>query len=292
MRNVLLLGFVFCFVGCEKAINFKLEESEPKLVVEAIIENGLPPTVILTKSLNYFSNINLQLLTESFVHDADVTISNGTLTHKLKEYKQPLTREYALYYYSIDSANLQTAFTGELNKQYSLRIKTGGAEFTSVTSIPNITKKIDSIWWKDASRDTSKKKATVMIKATDPAGYGDYIRYFTKRNREQYLPGFTSVYDDLIIDGTTYDLEVDPGIDRNRGFNEDARAFKRGDTVTLKLSNIDKATFDFWRTMEYTYTSVGNPFSSPIKVTSNISNGALGYFGGYASQYRTIIIPR
>ncbi len=67
---------------------------------------------------------------------------------------------------------------------------------------------------------------------------------------------------------------------------------KKGDTVTLKLSNINKTTYDFWRTMEYTYASVGNPFASPVKVLSNISNNALGYFGGYASQYRTIIIPR
>jgi hypothetical protein len=43
--------------------------------------------------------------------------------------------------------------------------------------------------------------------------------------------------------------------------------------------------------MEFTYLSVGNPFSSPTRVLSNISNGALGYFGGYASQYKTIVIP-
>jgi hypothetical protein len=60
--------------------------------------------------------------------------------------------------------------------------------------------------------------------------------------------------------------------------------------VTLKLCNIDKATYDFWRTMEFAYSSVGNPFSSPTKVLSNISGGALGYFGGYAAQFKTIII--
>ena len=132
----------------------------------------------------------------------------------------------------------------------------------------------------------------VVVKATDPKGFGDYVRYWTKRNSERFLPGFASVYDDLVIDGTTYELEVEPGIDRNSEQKMDDYAFKRGDTVTLKLSSVDKATYDFWRTMEYTYASVGNPFSSPIKVTTNISNGALGYFGGYASQYRTIIIPR
>ncbi|MGB8193468.1 MAG: DUF4249 family protein, partial [Chitinophagaceae bacterium] len=53
----------------------------------------------------------------------------------------------------------------------------------------------------------------------------------------------------------------------------------------------DKATFDFWRTMEFSYASIGNPFSSPTKVLGNVK-GALGYFGGYAVQYKTIIIPK
>jgi hypothetical protein len=44
--------------------------------------------------------------------------------------------------------------------------------------------------------------------------------------------------------------------------------------------------------MEFTYSSVGNPFSSPTKVIGNITGGALGYFGGYASQFITLIIPR
>jgi hypothetical protein len=68
--------------------------------------------------------------------------------------------------------------------------------------------------------------------------------------------------------------------------------FNKGDTVQLKLCTIDKATFDFWRTTEFNFASVGNPFSSPTRVLSNLSNGALGYFGGYAVQYRRLLIPR
>jgi hypothetical protein len=44
--------------------------------------------------------------------------------------------------------------------------------------------------------------------------------------------------------------------------------------------------------MEYNYQSIGNPFSSPTKVLGNISNGALGYFGGYAAQYVYLIITK
>ena len=42
--------------GCEKKVDFKLEDAEPKLVVDASIENDQPPMVTLTKSLNYFSS--------------------------------------------------------------------------------------------------------------------------------------------------------------------------------------------------------------------------------------------
>lgn len=278
--------------GCEKAVDFELDETPDKLVVEATIENGAPPVVVLTKSLNYFSKISPELLAGSFVHDAVVEMSNGTRTHRLKEYTTPLGGGYNLYYYSIDSANLSSAFTGALNTSYSLKIVSAGEEYTANTTIPNITKRIDSLWWRPMPKDSVEGKVVVMIRATDRPGFGDYVRYWTKTNDETLLPGFQSVFDDLVIDGTTYDLEVEPGIDRNEGWDDDDRAFRRGDTVLVKLSNIDKATYDFWRTLEYNYTSVGNPFSTPIKVLGNISNGALGYFGGYASQYRQLIIPR
>lgn len=288
------LPLLFCLLvlwGCEKKVDFDLKNSDPKLVVEATIENGTAPVVLLSKSQNYFSKITADELAASFVRGAKVEITDGTKTETLKEYSAPLGGGYRLYYYTTDTAN-RNALIGKLATKYTLNITAEGKTYTATTTIPNITKKIDSIWWKEVKNDTSGKQATVAIRVTDPKGFGDYIRYWTKRNREPFLPGFNSAYDDLIIDGTTYDLDIEPGADRNDVKTFDERSFKRGDTVTLKLSNIDKATFDFWRTMEYTYASVGNPFSSPTRVINNISNGALGYFGGYASQFRTIIIPR
>ena len=278
-------------LSCEKTIEFRLDQAEPKLVVEAFIENGSPPFVYLTKSLNYFNRIDPAVLSNSFVHNADVFISNGTLTLKLKEYPVPVGIGLTFYIYAVDPAD-PTYFNGELNHQYSLRILTEGKEYTATTTIPNTTKRIDSLYWKQAPGSNPPERVALMIRATDPPGFGDYIRYFTKRNEEPFYPGLTSVYDDLVIDGTTYDIQIERGIDRNWQLYDGYTFFQKGDTVTLKLCNIDKATFDFWRTMEFNYVSVGNPFSTPTRVISNISNNALGYFGGYACQYRTIIIPQ
>lgn len=288
-RFLVLAGIVL--IGCEKKVNFQLHDQPDKLVVEATIENGQPPVVILSKSVGYFSRISADLLSQSFVHGADVIVSNGSLNHKLKEYSRSLGNGVTFYFYSIDSSNLNTGFVGELKHQYSLRIVSQGKEYTAVTTIPGITKKIDSVWWKQAPSTKDTTKVIVMVRATDPPGYGDYIRYYTKTNQEPFYPPVNSAFDDYFIDGTTYELQVDKGVDRNLDINFDQNFFRRGDTVGLKLSNIDKATYDFWRTMEYSYSSVGDPFSTPTKVLSNIKGDALGYFGGYASQYRTIIIP-
>ena len=284
--------FSLFFLSCEKAVTFNLDATVPKLVVEATIENNQPPLVILSTSLDFFSKISPEILAKSFVRNAEVYISNGVLTHKLKEYSVPLGNGYSFYYYSIDSSNLVTAFNGALNKTYTLRILWDGKEYTSSAKIPLITKRIDSLFWKQAPGSNEPNKVALMVRATDPPGYGDYIRYFTKRNGEPFYPAVNSVFDDQIIDGSSYEVEVERGVDRSSELREGYTFFNKGDTVILKLCNIDKSTFEFWRTMEFSYSNLGNPFSSPTKVLGNISNGALGYFGGYAAQFRSIIIPR
>ncbi len=273
-------------------MEFKLDDVTSKLVIEGSIENGQAPIISLTKSLDYFSAIDPAILSNSFVHNADIYVSNGTTTHKLKEFSISIAPGISFYYYSNDPTDPATSFLGQLNADYTLKIIAEGKEYTAATTIPNITRRIDSLFWKPAPPGNPDSLAQVNIRATDPPGYGDYIRYFTKQNSDPFFPGLNSVYDDQIIDGTTYEIQVERGIPRTGSTPENYSLFNKGDTVTLKLCNIDKSTYDFWRTMEFTYASVGNPFSSPTKVISNIKGGGLGYFGGYAAQYRTIIIPR
>jgi hypothetical protein len=289
---LLLVGLCVMICSCEKKIDIKLKDESTKIVVEASIENGTAPYVTLMRSFGYFSEITPSLLAQAFIHNAEVFVSNGTQTHKLKEYAVPVSPAITLYYYSTDSTSLSTAFKGELNHSYSLRILSEGQEYTATTTIPKITKQIDSLWWKLPPGATDTNKVVVMVRATDPPGYGDYIRYYTKINSQPvYLPPVASVFDDLFIDGTSYEVQLQPGIDRNSDSAETDFFFK-GDTVSFKLSNIDRTTFDFWRTWEFSYSSIGNPFSTPTRIIGNISNNALGYFAGYASQYRTLIIPR
>ena len=277
--------------SCEKNITFKLNNVESSLVVDASIENDQRPMVILTTSFDYFSNINASLLSKSFVHNAVVSISNGVITQKLKEYTYAIGA-FNLYYYSTDTTNNSNSFNGKVNTKYSLIIESNNKIYTANTTIPPIAKKIDTLFWKPAPFAKDSNNVILFIKSTDPPGLGNYIRYFTKKNQLPFYPGRNSVFDDQVIDGTSYQLQVEPGIDRNKVIPADSNYFKKGDIVTLKLCNIDKPTYTFWVTWEFAYTSIGNPFAQPNKVIGNISNGALGSFYGYAADFKTIKIPK
>ncbi len=290
------MAVMFVFSSCEKTINLQVNNQSSKLVVDAVIENGSLPIVVLSTSLNYFSAITPAQLSASFVHNAKVIITDGINSNELTEQQYMDSNGTQLYFYALASSTIPTAIIGQFNHQYQLSIQTSdGIAYTSTTTIPLLSKTCDSLWWKTAPQNPDTNRVVLMGRFTDPPGYGNYIRYFTKTNNESFYPGINSVFDDEFVDGTTYDVLIDKSYSRNNPikFNDDDYGFfHRGDTASLKFCNIDKATYDFWRTWEFNFQSNGNPFSSPTKVIGNVSNGALGAFCGYAVQYKTLIIPK
>lgn len=276
--------------GCEKQIDMNLREQEEMLVVEGVIEDNRFPMVILTKNLGFQARITPGQLEASFVHDAKVTVSDGARTHQLREYRIDTTGDAAIYFYSVDTAQLATAFLGERSVSYTLTIESEGKTYHAITSIPDETLKLDSIWWRALASDDTL--AGLMIRVSDPPERGNYVRYFTARNQENFLAGFNSVFDDQIVNGTTFDVPLDAGVDRTQAVDfETYGFFRRGDTVTLKFCNVDHDTYSFWRTADFAFSSGGNPFSTPVRIQGNIKGGALGYWGGYGVTYKTIIIP-
>ena len=158
MRILLLtLILLTTLVACERSVDFDLDKQDPKLVVEATIEARQAPIVFLSRSLDFFSEINPEILTNSFVRNAIIRISNGSRTHQLKESSIP-TPAGIIIYYSIDSSNLATAFLGAEGTSYQLEMEVEGKTYTASTTIPIHAKTVDSIWWQPSvnNPDTSK----------------------------------------------------------------------------------------------------------------------------------------
>jgi len=297
-KKFVFFGFLSCcllLLSCEKEVHINLKDGETKLVVDGQIETNSYPFIVLTKSVGYFSKIDLATLQNSFVHNAVVTVSDGSKTVTLKEYSidTGFNGANTFSFYSIDTADVNSfGFKGVEEKYYSLRIETGGKVYTSVTKIPR-AKGVDSMWFKQPNGDNVLEGAVLMyVKYTDPDTLGNYMHYFTKRNSELFLTPFNSTFDDQIVNGTTLDsLTLAAGYNRTKEPNFDSIGyFFKGDTVTLKWCAIDKNSYKFFSTFEYATGSVGNPFSSPVNVTTNIQGGALGVWAGYGVTENTKII--
>ena len=295
---MLLVGVAAWTAGCEKEVDLNLESSGKTLVVEGGIETNLPPVVQLTNSLSFFSRVDLAALGNAFVHDAVVFVSDGTKTVRLKEYTINAGGFDASYYGLIDFQNPvlpppDSLILGEVGKAYTLTIEYDGKTYTSTTTIPTSTI-LDSVWSQRPARqpDSLATARELYFRYLDPDTPGNCVRYFTSINGGQFYPGaFGAVFNDEIINGGAVVNNLPAGYDRSAAPPGDSTGwYFVGDTVTLRWSAIDRPSYNFWNSYEFALNSVGNPFSSPTRLQTNIRGGALGVWTGYGAQYHTIVI--
>ena len=280
--TALLLSLAF--VSCEKEITVDLPKTEPKLVVEGFIEQGIPPFIKLTKSAGFFEPADSASLADIIVKDATVTISDGA-------------QKYTLFYFqpadSILNFGFYTSFglIGQVGKDYTLEIKYKDSIYTSVTHIPEPVK-LDSLWFKTEGNDSL---GFIWATLSDPAGVKNAYRWFAQRFNKDYLPipPPFSAFDDKFFDGTTFDFPYDRGSVPNSDAPDDTTSergyFKKGDTVLIRFCSIPQDVYEFLRAYEAETANSGNPFAAPTTIPSNIKGGALGYWGGYGASYDTVV---
>ena len=282
------LFILICIIltGCEKEVTVDLPQGEEHFVVEGHIENGQFPYVILTKDAPYFASVDTADLDKYFVKGADVKVSNGDTTISMMEIQ--------------DGIYVGFSMIGEVNKSYDLTIIVEGKTLTSTTYIPTPMPQIDSLW--AIAKEGYSNVFRIWFTYSDPDTTGNNIKIFTKVNDDIFRTFLFSTFDDHVINGKTFDDIIRNGIDEScypenpadtastSNFAvEECGLFKIGDTVEVKISSIDRAHFDFWRTLETESSNSGGPFSSPTVIKSNIEGG-LGIWGGYGSVTRTIIV--
>ena len=295
------------FSSCEQDLTLLLPEGEEKLVVEGHIEQGAPPIVVLTRSVPVFSDLTLEALEQSFVHDAQVTVTSNGQNYVLKEVASPafsdeivrvvslqfgipaeqLRRNSGFLFYVYTTDELQ----GEIGQSYGLRISHSGRVLTSSTTIPQLNP-LDSLWSVPHPNPKKDSLRVLYYSYTDPDTLGNSIRYFTKRNSEPFFPGlFTSVFNDEIVNGRNISFPLDRGEPKGQAdLNEELYSyFGIGDTVIVRWAAIDLPHYRFWYSLENEQNSNGSPIGTPNITQTNIKGG-LGIWGGYGVTYHSIII--
>lgn len=309
------------YTNCEKEIDINLPDPENAVVVEGHIENDMPPYVLLTKNSSFFGGLNLNDLAAYFISGASVKIIYQLDTITLKEYnysninemsdtlKDKITFQLGLSDIDSNGFNVVSAFAlatiytidetinpnfvGELGETYKLLIEVDGKIITSTTTIPSYTVGFDSLWIEPHPNAEFADDHFQLYGFLDDPSSTEFYRYFTFSQKTSLLVSDNSVFDDAFFNGQRFEIFIPKG---NRvgnighsetGFDETEGYWNIKDSIlNVKLSIIDKPHYDFWKTLESSRNSQGNPFGSFVYVKSNIIGG-LGIWGGYASRIQS-----
>jgi len=309
MKNIahifLLLGVMIFVASCEEEyIPAKTSEGQ-KFVVEGYIEAGenpLPPYVILTRTLDFYSEIGPDQFSNTFVHGADVRVSDGSTEVLFQEVcfldLPPEIRQQVAAQFGYNSDSLEINFcvyidvlrllNPQENKKYDLTISVEDQVITATTTIPQHVP-IDSMYFTSPPGEPNDSLAQLRVGISDPPGIRNFYRYFGSTNGNVYKSIFSSVEEDLFFDGKSFEFQLyNPETTDSEVDPSEFGLYFVGDTISIKWCSVDEPYFDFWNTLEFSNANQG-PFASYTRLESNI-NGGLGIWGGLSVSFYTRVV--
>jgi hypothetical protein len=206
-------------------------------------------------------------------------VSDGTESEILTLTKD--TNYFPPYIYRGNSLKGKTGST------YRLLIEDEIDTIFASTTIP-MPASVDSIWFE--KNQNSDSMGLVKGIFTDDLKYKNYYKTFyrIKNQNKKFIPTLVSDYDDFYFNGQKFTFSLRKGPESFlKPYND--IYFKKNDTIVIKISSIDKASYDFWITYQNEVVNSGNPFAANH---NNIKSNIVGGFGiwcGYGSRYYSVI---
>ncbi len=277
MRNFkyTLLILVVLFSSCTEVIDIELNDEEnQRLVVEGWVTN-FPgkQEVKLTLTTSYFYNQPAPKATGAIVQ-----VSDGESTWAFNEVSPGVYRP-------------EPDFLGEFEKTYVLDIDYAGESYSASSYLRPVSV-IDSMAFKfiDPLEEFGVYETPwwdIQIWTQELPGVGDHYMWKTFVNGTALRDSLAEIsfvddgiYDGNYINGVGVDY-VDQGTEANSG-----------DTIHLEQWNIGVEAYDiFIGILNETAWNGGLFDAPPANVETNISNGALGYFGAAGISDKTAVIP-
>jgi hypothetical protein len=247
--------------ACEEDIYIPLHTANPVTVIEGRITNLSEPNFVrVTKTTGFYDPATVPTVTNATVFVED------DLGHTWY-----FTQQRPGYY-------LNNNFTGQPERTYTLSVKTNNGFFKASSYMPEPVT-IDSLKVEYfAGTHFADAGYYIILYFTDPPGKGNYYRIRLFKGDQ----AGTTIYvvNDQLIDGNQINLFL---------FGS---AYVAGDTAVAELQSIDEQVYQYLLTLsEVSASSPSSSTSTPANPVTNISGGALGYFGAIAITRDTVIIP-
>jgi hypothetical protein len=309
VRNIFLFISFSLFLSCSKEVKIDIPGFTSQLVVDGTIETNGNPLVLLSQSANIYSETNLSSYLNNFITNADVKVVYGLDTFnlspmnigdlplasqkKLAEMLEIGFGETILLPIKVYS-NIELIATA--NSSYELIIDYNSKTYKSTTFIP-LPSTLENLYWKPEISNPlyGKSWARLSDNSTQYDAYKWEVRRINKNSENEDLDLIfrktnDAYFDDRFFNGQSFDFSYDNPLKRKDSTHllEYKRYFRMGDSVVVKFSKMDLNTFTFFQKKSAQLSSNGNPFGSPINITSTISGGALGIWAGFSPYYDTL----
>ncbi len=265
---ILVLSVLVLANGCKEKIEFELnDEDHKRVVVEGFITNETKSHLIkLSYTSSYYGGESPQA-----VSGATLSISNGSDLWSLTE-----TPVGSGCYYTDPTVS------GTVGDAHTLTIVVDGETYKG-TDVMYPVAPLDSIAI-DNFGDEENPNYHLLIWSQETPGVGDYYRWMIYHNGvtdndtlDNYLWNDDSLYDGVLLEG--YDFQ---------GFGNEIEV---GDTMALSQMSLSQQANDIFIAMNLETNWRGGLFdSAPSNVQTNMSNGAIGFFGASAVSTQTTIV--
>ena len=249
--------------GCEKVIELDLDNSDPRIVIDASITDDYQNQVVrvsktysFTES-NKFNGLSGAVVELTYFDGGTITFTENSTGTEKGIYKSPRMR-------------------GKPGTEYTLTVRVEGKTYTSVSRMPDKVT-LDSVTFKQYTIFGSIN-TYVAANFEDPGHTQDQYRYIlTVKDKVEE----DAVSDDRFNNGNHVSEVLFYELDD----------LNTGDTLEVELQCINRPVYKYYFTMEQ-ISGDGGPPVAPENPPSNFSNGALGVFNAYTSSRRTAIIKR
>ncbi len=251
---IALLGMLM-LNSCEKVIQLDLNDAEEQYVVDAMVSNiDRFNYVKLSKSATFYEGSDF-----APVEGAVVTVTDGNGV------EFPLLETSSGFYEN-------PLLVGQAYMQYTLKIEVDGNLIEGSTYLPG-NSQIDSVVTLQNQGGFFGTDFTSFVYWSDNANEKNYYRLRAYRNDSIQ----TNIYvtEDNLFNGIA------------TGTPLFSTSYKEGDSAVVELMEIDEVTYKYWLSLDQVSNSQNAAPGNPI---SNLSNGTLGYFGGYNMDIDTVVV--
>ena len=267
-HTILVILISITLISCEQVISIDLNTASPRLTVTAIVTDQPGPySVVLSKTESYFSSNDLF----PAVRNAVVTISDDAGNSEILPETLPGTYQ-------------TTMLQGTSGRTYHLKIIAENQSYEAYSYLPYPVKLDSVISQKVTSGGHKESSNSYYLKCffDDPAGNVDFYRVESTVANTDTLASVYQIYSDQVTDGQRIIFPLQ------------RPTFNLGDTAVVELYHINPTNYDYFKTANDILRNKKGPMaaaSAPqANPLTNISGGAMGYFGTFAVSRKKVII--